>query len=496
MKQRDILVRGVNCLLFAFPLAAIGVRHGASTIFALFALVGILLWWDGWKLLPCRERRFIYSLCVFLGIVLISALRSDDISRGLRKFERYLRILFFVPGLLFLVRIRIQNAGRTFLAGSLLAAVAGFGYAASEAIIPFELFNVPLEMSESLERGELSPQLREEFRRNGYPLSNIVDISSSVGKWSLRDENQRWVEITKKETGLIVKGPKRVRAVGPYDSIMLGSLSMHLAAIIVAWLFTSAKQWWEKFIGSFCMACAVYCSLLTGTRGAWLLIPLLFITAVIIWVKRLRPKQLVVSIIALVGLGIVGQFLLPKSVTSRMGALPLAIINPGQALSSSERAGLWRISLSIWADSPILGSGLGDFRKDLIRKIENKQSGIIGIYDHAHSIYFEALAQTGLVGTIALVSVLLVLPFRNYILTWKGTEDTDLQFIALAGMLTVVSFSVFGLTEAWFSRMPFVTSYVVSNMVFMAESVNAASKASVVKNCGGSREATDPEKTI
>jgi hypothetical protein len=44
-------------------------------------------------------------------------------------------------------------------------------------------------------------------------------------------------------------------------------------------------------------------------------------------------------------------------------------------------------------------------------------------------------------------------------------------------MLTVASFAVFGLTEAWFSRMPLATAYVVCLMTFLASAMNEAELA-------------------
>jgi uncharacterized membrane protein (DUF4010 family) len=39
-------------------------------------------------------------------------------------------------------------------------------------------------------------------------------------------------------------------------------------------------------------------------------------------------------------------------------------------------------------------------------------------------------------------------------------------------MFTVAAFALFGLTEAWFSRMPLVTTYVISLMTFLAGMAN------------------------
>ena len=56
-----------------------------------------------------------------------------------------------------------------------------------------------------------------------------------------------------------------------------------------------------------------------------------------------------------------------------------------------------------------------------------------------------------------------------------------IRFYALSGMATIIAFAVFGLTEAWLARNPFVRTYLMSILVFMSSiAVVKASKAKAI----------------
>ena len=88
------------------------------------------------------------------------------------------------------------------------------------------------------------------------------------------------------------------------------------------------------------------------------------------------------------------------------------------------------------------------------------------VWPHAHSIYFELLATTGLVGLLALVGGLFVGPSVAYFRKTQGGKMSSVTFPVAAGLGCLLSFAVFGLSEAWTARSPLLTSYVVCLLVF------------------------------
>lgn len=468
--QREEYLRlVVTALLFLFPIAAIAVKHGSTFVFYFLAAVGLSSGWSGWKVLPLKTKRFLCSLGFLFLSMLLSLALSDNFSRGLSKLEKYLRLPLVIPVFLLLVKIDSKQIERSFLVGCLLASVAGFGYSASQSLVPVVLFTVPAGFNTGLANSDLTRDFRQEFLRHGYPLAHQkVSISVDGGEWILRDANQRWARVVKNKDLLQIRGPRIVRAKGPYHPIVLGILSIHLACIIFAWLLTSTHTWKQRGLGISCLGCALYCSLLTGTRGAWLCIPVVLTITFGIYLKRLRTKALVAI---LFGIGIVlvaTKLLLPQSVESRIEVFQNSLIQPTHDLSANERLEMWRASLIIFSESPVLGSGIGDFRDDLKRLIDDGKSPLQSAHDHAHNIYFDSLARTGIVGTGIMLVVLFLQPYILFYRAWGSADNPATEFNSLAGMLTIISFMVFGLTEAWFSRMALFTVYVVSLMVFLS----------------------------
>jgi hypothetical protein len=72
------------------------------------------------------------------------------------------------------------------------------------------------------------------------------------------------------------------------------------------------------------------------------------------------------------------------------------------------------------------------------------------------------------VGLAVMIVALFLLPGRYFYTAFRSAQSREARFAALAGLLTIISFAVFGISEGWLSRNPFVNPYVVYLALFAA----------------------------
>ncbi len=106
--------------------------------------------------------------------------------------------------------------------------------------------------------------------------------------------------------------------------------------------------------------------------------------------------------LALVALSALFFWLVPSYVVTKIGSIN------SYAAEKGNRPILWRNSLGIFRDHPLLGTGMGGFVTAYPHYETDAQDLIT---EHAHNDYVEALTETGLLGGLLILATL-VLFFR------------------------------------------------------------------------------------
>jgi O-antigen ligase len=389
----------------------------------------------------------------------------------LRKLERFLRFLLFIPAFLLMRRDGLP-CGRTFAAGFLVAAPLLFAQGQFQTSSPKFLFKVQDDLKEGPTEGQVPENLRKEFQEHGVSLSAGAQVVAAPDPYTaaIWDRSDSYLLMRREGDVQVYTGFYRAR--GAYNAILFGDFCVYVMSVIGAWLVCVARRRLEYKVGLCGVMLSLYASLLSGARGAWICLPVLVLFSLALYARRLRERHWVLAGGGLLAVCLLVPLLVPDIVKLRLFYLKKALSSPTQVASVRERLEMWKACLVILKRSPLLGTGLGDLKTDLRDLMDQGVVDLPWAYDHAHSIYFDMLARAGLVGTAGLVVFVFVLPFRAFFMAWRRRPSNWVEFSALAGMLTVVSFAVFGLTEAWFSRMPLVTAYVVCLMTFLASTAN------------------------
>jgi len=259
-------------------------------------------------------------------------------------------------------------------------------------------------------------------------------------------------------------------AVGAYNSIIFGDVSMLIVVITVCALLTVSQKWHHYLLGVLVVCMALSASVISGTRGAWILLPVALVW--FLWIKRkslgLKSLMLVMLLGVLLLLGAGNLHTVKSRVNIAIQQYQSYLENPAKMSSIGERLEMWQDSITIWKARPLLGSGIGDFKNDRLQLFKNGQSNLGVDYDHAHNIYFDILATAGLTGLFGMLIFMQIIPFQMFYSFWIKEHDPWVKFYALSGMTAIIAFAVFGLTEGWLARKPFVHTYIMCLLVFMS----------------------------
>jgi O-antigen ligase len=194
-------------------------------------------------------------------------------------------------------------------------------------------------------------------------------------------------------------------AFGTYvDHDHYAGLMEMIVPLAAAYVLSRPKRDPLKGILWFAVAVPIVSLLLTGSRGG--LGAILAEMAVLgsILIRRSphsdRRVQVVTTGLALAGAAALFLWLVPAYTLARMGS-----VNAYTTEAKEGRPALWKDSLGIFAEYPILGSGLGTFVTAFPAHQSKPQSLIT---EHAHNDYVEALTDGGLLGEFAVLAAVFI----------------------------------------------------------------------------------------
>lgn len=238
----------------------------------------------------------------------------------------------------------------------------------------------------------------------------------------------------------------------PYAELMV-------AIDLVLWMYMVYA--WDKGYKTLSVALLVssliafYGSLLTVTRGAWLV----YIAMVVIWILYLyknsiggpiklfsKPIMFRILLAGLVYFG-VSQTRQYDLIESRMSSTFNNLTEYGVAAVDKARATIYEDSWKVVKDYPF-GIGTNNFQAI---KVDSVFTGPHGYrFTHAHNQWINILVQNGIQGLIAFSTLML---FVFYVF-WRSLKSHNelVRLYAAIGMLLLFSYSIFGLTQAVFKH--------------------------------------------
>lgn len=285
------------------------------------------------------------------------------------------------------------------------------------------------------------------------------------------------------------------RAAGYLNAIEFGDLSLLLAVWSLVGAL-NAKGKWQRGLMFAGAALGLVASGLSDTRGGWVVLPVLLLIA--LWYGPRRGARPARIRWALAGGGAVllsVALLLIPPVQQRLSEAvhEYAAWTHGQDASSvGLRLILWRLALHDGRVHPWLGVGEHAFKEQLVQAVnQGRMPGEAATLGHAHNELLDMLAKRGVVGVLALLLFYAVPALLFWRVLHRTHSEDPRHMAALNGLVVVVAFVGFGLTEVLFSHNSGNLMYLLGVSLWLA----AATGASTVADPGvrfGSRTGIRP----
>ncbi|OMH31853.1 hypothetical protein BGP75_17245 [Motiliproteus sp. MSK22-1] len=283
--------------------------------------------------------------------------------------------------------------------------------------------------------------------------------------------------------GLIVSGPVMLwvafetmeggRAIGAYNYIVYGDFSLMVCLSALSAALLAGRGRWMNFMLLVSAMLTLYTSLLTQTRGAWLVLPFAFLLFVWICIKRYQgnKRNWILGGTLIIALSAGGALTTTDIFQDRAQN---AVVSWDQYWEGTIEGSIglrflkWEAAIEHWQAHPLIGSGIGDYwldTKELAAK--EPRFRVIEEYTEAHSLYFEVLATTGLIGFLLLIWAVFFQPFRYF---WQRIYDSGnpiVQYLAFDGVLIIAAVMIDGISQNWLSRNPLTTAYIFFLVLFL-----------------------------
>lgn len=235
------------------------------------------------------------------------------------------------------------------------------------------------------------------------------------------------------------------RAQGVYNPNLFGPFAACVCVFLLV-LWRIDRAWRPVLLLSMVAAAAALA--LSTSRGGYLG----FATMLLVWAgarfRGWRSGAVAAAIVVLAALVYGSSEHVRRGVDMAAGQLREVIEaepldDTEMRLSIPARIEMWRVSLMIFQDHPLLGVGRGNYTEAARVYVEQGRAHPVVVeHSHPHSAYLEALVSKGIPG---LINFLAMLIFPLYVFV-RGRRDSP--HAALLGVLLVTGFALFSLTDA------------------------------------------------
>ena len=269
---------------------------------------------------------------------------------------------------------------------------------------------------------------------------------------------------------LNIPQPMGARQINRFGFAAVTLFLLLILQIIFAW-----RNKWILFTAAIVSLIIIYGIILNNTRGAMLCIfPFL---ALLLFHFRHEFDRAKILFIATAFIAILFLFLYPKSPVAvyfytGFQQFSLFIQDPMQNYNNSWgiRSFLMYHGFLIFQQSPIFGTGLGDYYHDL-EELMNSGRLLVDdpiVLQGAHNIFIHILAETGLAGfSVFFISVFLLPTYLYSHFLLNSNNNSEVILCALSGLTIMICHFTFGMVNTWLTNNA-ISIFLILNLIFIS----------------------------
>lgn len=279
----------------------------------------------------------------------------------------------------------------------------------------------------------------------------------------------------------VVQFPVIGRAEGFTNAIRFGNIAMLMG--MFCWIFSLSKNFSknEKFILWICGSAGVVTSVLSLSRGGWLILfvlPFIFL----FYATDKGVKKKIMVLIAVLWISLIAIFSFVPLAKDRIAEAKTQVTGYFEhraeyaPTSVGARLEQWRLSWKLGWDKPLTGWGVNGIKEGRALYLEKGDAhpSIVGI-SHTHNEFLEMWASRGIVGVLALcafyfIPIRIFWPKNNTIRKFSENNKNIYMSLSLIGVMLPVSYFIFGLTDVFFN-LAIGHNFYIFSMVFVMASI-------------------------
>lgn len=205
-------------------------------------------------------------------------------------------------------------------------------------------------------------------------------------------------------------------------------------SLVTAFLFTPSPRWKKKALLWLAWGLMIFALLFSLTRGIWVAYGCVLIVCGVV-----RGRRALLGAVG--GMVLCGLFLISAGDGVRERAAEVFDL---EAASNVGRSRIWQANLDMIQDQPLFGWGYGNYKQ--FRAPYYARYPEADTDAHAHNMYLQIGADSGLVGLCAFLALIAVVLGKGWQI-YTSLASEPLKSCALGILLSVLGFLIGGLTQ-------------------------------------------------